>query len=70
MGSCLRAFPWAHLAVGLLGNTLFVIGSVLFFWESVKTVAIWLFVIGSAGMLLGSVGELLIRIDKHRRGED
>jgi hypothetical protein len=65
----LSAFPWVHLAIGLLGNTLFVIGSALFFWESVKTVAIWLFVIGSTGMLLGSLGELLVRIDKRRRGE-
>lgn len=23
----LSAFPWVHLAIGLLGNTLFVIGS-------------------------------------------
>ncbi|WP_431239480.1 YrhK family protein [Mycolicibacterium aichiense] len=70
LGPALRAFPWVHLALGLLGNALFVIGSVLFFWESVKTAAIWLFVIGSTGMLLGSVGELLVRIDKRRHGED
>lgn len=42
----------------------------MFFWSSVKTRAIWLFVIGSLGMLLGSLGELLVRVEKRRRGED
>lgn len=67
IGAVLRDFPWAHLALGLLGNTLFVAGSVMFFWSSVKTQAIWLFVFGSSGMLLGSVGELLVRIEERRR---
>ncbi len=63
----MREFPGAHLALGLFGNTLFVIGSVMFFWSTTKTLAIWLFVAGSLGMLVGSVGELLVRIEKHRR---
>lgn len=70
LGVLLRDFPWIHLAIGLLGNTLFFAGSVMFFWETVKTVAIWFFVVGSFGMLTGSVGELLVRIEKRRRGED
>lgn len=70
IGAVLRAFPWVHLGLGLLGNTLFVVGSVMFFWESVKTLAIWLFVLGSLGMLLGSCGELLVRVEKRRRGAD
>lgn len=70
IGTALRDFPWVHLGLGLAGNTLFVIGSVMFFWESVKTLAIWLFIFGSLGMLLGSIGELLVRIDKRRRGND
>lgn len=70
IGTALREFPWVHLGLGLVGNTLFVIGSVMFFWASVKTLAIWLFVFGSLGMLLGSVGELLVRLEKRRRGDD
>ncbi|XAS76485.1 YrhK family protein [Dermatophilaceae bacterium Sec6.4] len=70
IGTALRDFPWVHLGLGLTGNTLFVIGSVMFFWASVKTLAIWLFVFGSLGMLLGSVGELLVRIEKRRHGND
>ncbi|MGB7817212.1 MAG: YrhK family protein [Ornithinibacter sp.] len=68
VGTALRDFPWVHLGLGLFGNALFVIGSVMFFWESVKTLGIWLFVFGSLGMLLGSVGEFLVRIEKRRHG--
>lgn len=67
LGAVLSDFPWVHLGLGLFGNTLFVVGSVLFFWESTKTLGVWLFVFGSSGMLLGSVGELLVRIEKKRR---
>lgn len=70
IGTALRDFPWVHLGLGLMGNTLFVIGSVMFFWESVKILAIWFFVLGSLGMLLGSVGELLVRVEKRHRGDD
>ena len=67
LGAVLGDFPWVHLGLGLFGNTLFVVGSVLFFWESTNTLGVWLFVFGSSGMLLGSVGELLVRIEKKRR---
>ncbi len=67
LGAVLGDFPWVHLGLRLFGNTLFVVGSVLFFWESTKTLGVWLFVFGSSGMLLGSVGELLVRIEKKRR---
>ncbi len=70
VGTALHEFPWVHLGLGLTGNTLFFVGSIMFFFESVKTLAIWLFVIGSLGMLVGSVGELLVRIEKRRRGSD
>lgn len=70
IGTALREFPWVHLGLGLFGNMLFVVGSVMFFWASVKTLAIWFFIFGSLGMLLGSVGELLVRVEKRRRGND
>lgn len=70
LGTALRDFPWIHLGIGLFGNLLFFVGSIMFFWSSVKTLAIWLFVIGSLGMLLGSIGELLVRVERRRRGED
>ncbi len=54
-----RNFGWVHTMLGLIGNTAFLIGSVLFFWESTKTLGIWFFVIGATGMLIGSIGEAL-----------
>lgn len=55
-----RDFRPIHLGVGLFGNFCFVVGSVLFFetFKAWHTLAVWLFVLGSAGMFLGSVGEL------------
>ena len=68
LGTAVRDFPWLHLGLGLAGNLMFVVGSVLFFFKSVETAAIWLFVVGSLGMLVGSIGELLVRIETRRRG--
>lgn len=65
-----RNFPWLHLGLGLVGNMLFLVGSIMFFFPGVKTAAIWGFVLGSAGMLIGSIGELLVRVDKRRRGQE
>lgn len=64
-----RDFPWVHLGIGLFGNAAFVAGSILFFFKSVQTLAIWVFVIASAGMFVGSLGQLLVRIDRGGSGE-
>lgn len=69
LGVLLREFPWIHLTLGLIGNTSFFVGSIFFFYEGLKTAGIWLFVIGSLGMLLGSIGEFVIRIEKKRRDD-
>lgn len=65
-----REYRHCHLAIGVVGNTLFLIGSVLFFkiFETWQTFAVWLFVIGSALMLLGALGEVAKAIyEKHER---
>lgn len=56
----LRHHTWVHTILGLIGNTCFVVGSVFFLFEPVKTAGIWLFVVGSLGMLLGSVGQAVV----------
>lgn len=69
LGTVMREFPWVHLGLGLVGNTMFFLGSIFFFYEGLKTLGIWLFVIGSFGMLTASVGEFLIRIEKKRHDD-
>ena len=60
-------FPLIHLTVSMLGNTTFAIGSVLFFFHSLQRAGLWLFIIGSFGMLLGSLGEAFVRYERHKR---
>ena len=68
LGRRLRGFPWLHVGVGLLGNLLFFIGSIMFLSEHWMIFGTWLFIIGSFGMLVGSIGEILVRIDKRHVG--
>ena len=56
-----RNFSWVHLGLGLFGNVTFVVGSVLFLWESTKLAGTVLFIVGSTGMLIGSVGRALVK---------
>lgn len=55
-------YSWIHLTLGLIGNILFFVGSVLFLpqFEPYKVFAIWLFIVGSFLMLTGSVGRVLV----------
>ena len=55
-----RDYPWIHLGIGLFGNFCFVVGSVLFFkmFDAYYTLGVWLFLVGSAAMFLGTLGEL------------
>ena len=60
-----RDYPRIHLTLGLLGNTTFLVGSVFFLYEPpLQTVGTWLFIIGSLGMLLGSIGSVLVKVEK------
>lgn len=61
-------YQWIHLTLGLIGNALFVIGSVYFLWTSTQQLAIWLFIAGSSGMLIGSIGSAIVKLDERRRG--
>jgi len=55
-----RDYRWIHTGIGLLGNGAFLIGSIFFLWESLKPAGIWLFIIGAAGMLVGSIGDAIL----------
>lgn len=61
-------YEYIHTVVGILGNLLFVVGSVLFFkaFEQYYTLGVALFVAGSAFMFIGSLGDGLRRWWQHR----
>ena len=54
-------YEWIHLILGMLGNLTFFIGSIFFLWESWKIAGVWLFIIGSFLMLIGSIGSGLVK---------
>jgi len=59
-------FRWLHQAIGVVGGLTFFLGSVLFLYDGVlQRVAVWLFIVGSAGMLVGNVGNALITYERH-----
>jgi hypothetical protein len=58
LSAFVRRFPQVHMGLGLLGNALFVIGSVLFL-TPYRDPAIYAFVAGSSGMFIGSMGEVI-----------
>ncbi len=61
-------YEYIHTVMGIVGNLLFVVGSVLFFktFEQYYALAVWMFVVGSALMLIGSLGDGLRRRWDHR----
>lgn len=63
-------FPWIHLGIGLFGGLAFFVGSIFFLYkEPLQLVGIWLFIVGSFGMFLGSLGQLLVKIESKARGK-
>jgi len=62
-----KDFEWIHVTLGILGNLTFFVGSIFFFYESLKTPGIWLFVIGSLLMLIGAIGDGLVKYVNRRQ---
>jgi hypothetical protein len=60
-----RRYPPLHLAVGLAGNALFIVGAVLYVAKA-DAIGVWFFLFGSCGMFLGSLGQLLRARGKRR----
>lgn len=58
-------YEWIHLSLGVLGNVLFFVGSIMFLYESLKRLGIYAFVVGSFLMLVGSVGQALVRYERN-----
>ena len=59
-------YQWFHVTLGLIGNGTFVVGSVFFLWESWQRAGTWLFIIGSVGMLIGSIGSAIVTYERSK----
>ncbi len=64
-------YEHVHTVIGIMGNLLFVVGSVLFFkpLQQYYTLAVSLFVVGSVFMFIGSIGSGLRRLWQRREEE-
>ncbi len=62
------AFQWLHQGIGVLGGVTFFVGSIFFLYDgTVQRAGVWLFIIGSAGMLIGNVGSAIVSYERHER---
>ncbi|MEQ9607641.1 MAG: YrhK family protein [Kiloniellaceae bacterium] len=63
-----QEFGWAHTGIGLIGNATFLTGSVFFLpaFEPWKTFGVWLFIVGASLMLVGSLGDVMVKIYEAR----
>jgi len=66
IGTLVRDYRWIHVTLGIIGNTSFFVGSIFFLYKSMQIPAIWLFIAGSLGMLIGSVGEAIVIFEERR----
>ncbi len=59
-----KKYGWVHLSLGLFGNAMFFVGSIMFLpsLHGLKPYAVWLFIFGSCFMLVGAVGRLLVDV--------
>ena len=64
-----RNYPYIHLGLGLIGNSLFAIGSILFLqrFSAWHHAAILMFIFGSFGMLIGAIGKAVTEFESHRK---
>ncbi len=58
-----KDYPWIHTGLGLVGNTSFFVGSIFFLFAGLKLAGTWLFILGSLGMLIDTLGEALLRLE-------
>ncbi|WP_116598958.1 YrhK family protein [Primorskyibacter marinus] len=63
------AYELAHTLVDFAAAISFTIGSVLFLWESMKTPAIWLFIVGSFCFLCKPSLRLMREVKLWRMGK-
>ena len=65
--SLVHDYPWFHRWMGLVGNTLFVVGSVFFLFDGLVITGTWIFIGASLGLMLDSIGEKVTKHEDERR---
>ncbi len=63
----INEYKWIHTIIGIIGNVCFFVGSIFFLFDTLQTAGTWLFIFGSLGMLIGSVGSAIVMA--HRDAE-
>jgi len=62
-----RNYAWIHTWLGIVGNACFFAGSIMFLYKGdIETAGIWLFILGSGGMLIGSLGQAVTHLAKDK----
>lgn len=59
-------YEWWFVVLGLVGNSLFFVGSVCFLFKSLETFAIGLFIAGSCFMLVSSSAESIAEYSRNQ----
>lgn len=65
LAAFVRRFPQVHQGIGLLGNALFITGSVFFLLQQHHTGTL-AFLAGSFGMFVGQFGEIIRGLGRRR----
>ena len=60
-------YQWWFVALGLIGNAFFFVGSVCFLKQSLESAAIGLFITGSCFMLVSSAADSLAEYSKNQQ---
>lgn len=68
ISTLVQEYGWVHTGLGATGNIAFLVGSIFFLpaLEHLKLYGTWLFIIGASLMLVGSLGNLLVKIYEAR----
>lgn len=59
-------YRWFHRWMGIVGNALFVVGSIFFLSPTLLDPGTWIFIIASSGMLIDSIGEKMVKAHVER----
>lgn len=70
VATLVQEYGWVHTGLGLFGNIAFFAGSFLFLpaLEKYKLLGVWLFILGAGFMLIGALGNLLVKVYEARNG--